>query len=349
MIVLSSNIKLILLVLLYVVTAIVSSKKNPPYNLREGPEHFEDFINIHNKVYGSDEEKAMRYEIFLRNLEQINQLNAKHNYTEFGITQFSDLTLQEFLTKQTCVKASSNYYGDCRPVTEDLDYYDGPTRINLDIVRLPTDIDWRDKNVVTSVKNQGGCGSCWAFSTVGNVESMNAIKTGQLTDLSEQQLVDCDTQNNGCKSGIPAVALQYFMSKGAMTSESYPYTVADGTCKYDANSVAVRVADCVSVTGGEDAIAEQLAQMGPLSIAIDSASIHHYNGAIIHGQSCQSGPINHAVLLVGYGTDSASGLKYWIVKNSWGEIWGENGYFRMEKGVNCLSMTSQPPVYAVIQ
>nr|XP_034841271.1 uncharacterized protein LOC117997184 [Maniola hyperantus] len=266
-----------------------------------------------------------------------------------GITQFSDLTLQEFLTKQTCVKASSNYYGDCRPVTEDLDYYDGPTRINLDIVRLPTDIDWRDKNVVTSVKNQGGCGSCWAFSTVGNVESMNAIKTGQLTDLSEQQLVDCDTQNNGCKSGIPAVALQYFMSKGAMTSESYPYTVADGTCKYDANSVAVRVADCVSVTGGEDAIAEQLAQMGPLSIAIDSASIHHYNGAIIHGQSCQSGPINHAVLLVGYGTDSASGLKYWIVKNSWGEIWGENGYFRMEKGVNCLSMTSQPPVYAVIQ
>ncbi|XP_069356530.1 uncharacterized protein [Maniola hyperantus] len=341
----SNNTKMILLVILYL-TAIVSAKKASPYNLREGPQLFEDFIDAHNKVYESDEEKATRYEIFLKNLININHLNAENNHTEFGITRFSDLTLQEFLTKQTCVKAPSHYHGGCRPVTEDLDYFDWATRIDFDMV--PTDIDWRDKNVVTRVKDQGQCGSCWAFSTVGNVESIHAIKTNQLTELAEQQLVDCDTAEQGCNGGWPNSALQYFMSKGAMTSESYPYTAAGGTCKYDASAVTVRVADCVTVTGGEDAIAEQLVKIGPLSITVDATSLQNYRGGLISGEPCQSGSIDHAVLLVGYGTDSSSGQQFWLVKNSWAESWGEQGYFRMQKGVNCLGITSQPPVSAIV-
>ncbi|XP_045764947.1 uncharacterized protein LOC123867113 [Maniola jurtina] len=335
------NLKMILLVILYV-TAIVSAKKVPPYNLREGPEHFKDFINVHNKVYGSEEEKAMRYEIFLKNLEEINQLNAEHNHTEFGITRFSDLTLQEFLTKQTCLKPSGNIlYVDCRSVARGM-------RNEDEILELPTDIDWRDKHVVTRVKDQGHCGSCWAFSAVGNVESIYAIKTGQLVELAEQQLVDCDSADNGCRGGWPYQALEYFISKGAMTSESYPYAAQAGTCKYDANSVAVKVTDCVYVTGGEDSIADQLAKIGPLSIAVDVTHIRHHRGGVITGQICQHETINHAVLLVGYGTDKESGLPFWLVKNSWSTSWGEQGYFRMQKGVNCLGIMNNKPVSAVV-
>ncbi|XP_069356521.1 cysteine proteinase 1-like [Maniola hyperantus] len=320
--------KTILLVLLWV-TANVLAKKSSPYNLREGPKHFEDFIDAHNKIYHSDDEKAKRYEIFLKNLEHINQLNAENNYTEFGVNKFTDLTLQEFLASVTCFKAPSEFPKRCRLIT--------PQTINKSKdLGLPTQFDWRDKNVVSGVKNQGRCGSCWAFSTIGNVESINAIKTGQLVELSAQQLVDCVEINSGCTGGSSEMAIMYLVSNGSMSSASYSYDATQKQCRYDSAKVAVKVKDCIRLMGeGEDFIAEKLVEIGPLSIEVDAVPLMNYNGGVISGDTCRKNRrVSHQVLLVGYGVEN--NMPYWVMKNSWGEDFGEKGYFRMQRGMDCL-------------
>ncbi|XP_023949514.2 digestive cysteine proteinase 1-like [Bicyclus anynana] len=312
--------------------------KVSPYMMRDGPELFEDFIRVHSKVYSSKAEKAKRFDIFLQNLKDINDLNSKHEYAEFGITKFSDLTRDEFLKRYSCLIPQSDHADHCR--------HSDNFRNENDEVAIPSEFDWRQKNVVTQVKDQGACGSCWAFSVTGNVESINAIKTGQLLLLSEQQLVDCDKGNMGCNGGYQNVAIQYFKNQGAMSATSYPYTAIDGNCKYNAEQVVVNVTDCLKIqTAKEDDIAEQLVKIGPLSISIDASSLMNYQKGIINGQSCSGFELNHAVLLVGYGTDN--GLPYWLVKNSWGGF-GEKGYFRMQRGVNCLNFMNDAAYSAVV-
>ncbi|XP_023949513.2 uncharacterized protein LOC112054089 [Bicyclus anynana] len=271
----------------------------------------------------------------------MNDLNAIHEHAKFGVNKFSDLTSEEFTRRHSCLQVPNNYTSNCNQVKR--------VRNENNVLEIPPEFDWRTKNVVTEVKDQGSCGSCWAFSATGNVESINAIKTGQLIELSQQQLVDCDQLDQGCNGGLPEHALQYFISKGAISSASYPYTGIGGSCNYDASQVVVKITDCIKIDENEDVMAEQLVQIGPLAIAIDSSSLHSHIDGILHGASCEKTQVDHAVLLVGYGTDSATGLPYWLIKNSWGtENFGDQGYFRMQRGVNCLNILKVGGVSGVI-
>lgn len=312
---------------------LASAKNILRYSLEDARDHFENFIQTYNKEY-DEEERAVRYEIFVKNLEKINSLNENSDGAVFGINKFSDLTSEEFVQRHTGY-VSSNVSGICINSND----------LNLKPVDVPEEFDWRQKRVVTAVKNQIHCGSCWAFSAIGTVESAYAIKTNQLVDLSEQELIDCDKKSYGCRFGNPETALKYIQDNGATTEEVYPYEARDGMCRLNPQKVKVRVKNCVTVQAKEDEFAEKLLQLGPLSIAVDGEVVKHYLGGIL--KECKGRSVNHAVLLVGYGKGE-DGKPYWLVKNSWGADWGENGYFRMPRGVNCVFVANTAPLGVVI-
>jgi C1A family cysteine protease len=183
------------------------------------------------------------------------------------------------------------------------------------------------------IKNQGQCGSCWAFSTIGSVESNTEIATGEYTSLSEQQLVDCSTWNNGCGGGNFDWAFTYLQGKGSEKETAYPYTAADGTCKYNADKVVNK-----KVSGYNDVTAYSGAQLkaaiatGPTSIAIeaDQSVFQQYKSGVIANDGSCGESLDHAVLAIGYGTEG--GKDYILVRNSWGTVWGDNGLVKLEVG-----------------
>ncbi|KAF3948663.1 hypothetical protein CMV_025366 [Castanea mollissima] len=199
---------------------------------------------------------------------------------------------------------------------------------------LPESVDWREKGAVVDVKDQGQCGSCWAFSTIGAVEGINKIVTGDLISLSEQELVDCDqTYNQGCNGGLMDYAFQFIINNGGIDSEEdYPYKARDGSC--DPNRRNARV---VTIDGYEDvptndekALMKAVANQ-PVSVAIEAGgrAFQLYDSGIFTGL-CGT-QLDHGVVAVGYGTEN--GVDYWLVRNSWGSDWGEKGYIKLERNV----------------
>ncbi|GAA6080698.1 pro-cathepsin H, partial [Tachysurus ichikawai] len=249
-----------------------------------------------------------------------------------GLNQFSDMTFAElkkfYLLKepQECSATKGNHVRGAG--------------------LYPDSIDWRKKgNYVTEVKNQGACGSCWTFSTTGCLESVTAIATGKLHLLAEQQLVDCAGafNNHGCSGGLPSQAFEYIMyNKGLMTEEDYPYVGRNGSCRFDPKLASAFVKDVVNITKYEEMeLVDAVARLNPVSIAFEVVSdFIHYRDGVYSSTVCKNttDTVNHAVLVVGYGEES--GTPYWIVKNSWGPIWGIDGYFYIERGKNMCGLAA---------
>jgi len=295
---------------------------------------FDDFTERFNRTYLDEAERTFRFTVFATNMKRVEEINARPGQTWLaGVTKFSDLTPVEF--RRTVGLWSKKPEGMTT-------YTNAQEIIVMDV---PDTIDWRKKNAVTRVKNQEQCGSCWAFSATGVLESAHAIKTGQLVELSEQQLVDCSGEygNMGCNGGMPSWALEYVRyNKGQDTEDSYPYTGQDGSCQFSSSSVGATVTDVMNITqGDETSLKSALGTVGPVSVCFDvSNDLANYKSGVYSSDECSSDPmqVNHAVLAVGY--DTTASTPYLIVKNSWGEDFGINGYFWIKYGENMCGIAN---------
>jgi len=211
---------------------------------------------------------------------------------------------------------------------------------------LPKTKDWREDGIVSIVKDQASCGSCWTFSTTGALEAAHAQATGKMVLLSEQQLVDCagEFNNFGCGGGLPSQAFEYIRYNGGLdTEESYPYKAVDSKCTFHDKTVGAKVWDVVNITeGAETQLKHAVATKRPVSVAFEVVdNFRLYESGVYTSDTCRTGPetVNHAVLAVGYGEDD-NGTPYWIIKNSWGVEWGLGGYFNMEMGKNMCGVAT---------
>ncbi|KAL5572340.1 hypothetical protein UlMin_021937 [Ulmus minor] len=292
---------------------------------------FARFAFRYGKKYETVEEMKLRFDIFSENLKLIKSTNKKKLTYKLAVNHFADLTWEEFQRQK--LGAAQN----CSATTK------GNHKLT-DVV-LPETKDWREEGIVTPVKNQGSCGSCWTFSTTGSLEAAYKQAFGKEIFFSEQQLVDCAGafNNFGCNGGLPSQAFEYIKYNGGLdTEEAYPYTGKDGVCKFSAENVAVQVLDSVNITlGAEDELKHAVGVVRPVSVAFQVVkSFRFYKNGVYTSNTCGSAPldVNHAVVAVGYGVED--GIPYWLVKNSWGANWGENGYFKMELGKNMCGIAT---------
>lgn len=285
------------------------------------------FKAVHGKTYAVAEEHVRRA-IFEKNVQYIVKHNLEHDlglhsYT-LGANQFADMTNEEFRAMYLHPMQRS---GERQ----------ASTFLMPENVELPSSVDWRTQGYVTGIKNQGQCGSCWSFSTTGSLEGQWFRKTGKLVSLSEQQLVDCSTKygNQGCNGGLMDQAFQYIKDFGSETEQAYPYKARDQSCAYDKSQVVASVTGFTDVkNGSESDLQSAVATVGPVSVAIDASHITFqlYREGVYDPLLCSSTNLDHGVLAVGYGTEGSK--DYWIVKNSWGEVWGMKGYINMVRNKN---------------
>lgn len=292
---------------------------------------FLQFIETFNKKY-NDNELEHKFTNFLKNLEFIEN----HNYSfELGLNSFSDLSHEEF------ERFSKGVY---IPRENQLPFKRGLLRFGRTTScsefksitqSLPETIDWRQSNAVTEVKDQGQCGSCWSFSATGSMEGSWAIKTGNLVSFSEQQLIDCSIfyGNSGCNGGLMESAFEYAIDKGACTESDLPYKANGGLCS--GCSTFAHFSGCVRVTQNNQLHLKEAVSYGPVSVAIEADTLifQFYKSGIVDDVKCGTN-LDHGVLVVGYGSDN--GKDYWIVKNSWGVHWGDNGYIKIARSNNTI-------------
>ena len=279
----------------------------------------------HGKVYNSSSEDFQRLLIWINSKKEVEKHNklfglGKISYRK-AVNKFSDMTsteLKRFYTGLKIEKPTGVY--EKRVVIK-------PKK------PIGDEMDWRDEGAVTPVKNQGKCGSCYAFSVTGALEGQHSIKSGRLMSLSEQQIIDCSGQK-GCQSGWMGPVYNYIAQNGGIESEdSYPYWANDnGECQFNYKFAVTTDTGYQQLLACEINLKNAVATIGPLSAAIFMAdSFYHYSGGIYNEPYC-IGDFDHAVLVVGFGSDK--GNDYWLVKNSWGTDWGENGYIKMSRNKN---------------
>lgn len=297
-------------------------------NCTEIKSNFDNYLVKFNKSY-IENEYWQRYDIYKNNMKYIENHNKLDKKYQLGETPFTDITREEF----------SNLIGISKN-------QDTCKMVNTGHLLYPPSVDWREREAVTSVKNQGNCGSCWSFSTIGALEGIRAIKYGELTSLSEQQLVDCSTKNNGCQGGSMELGFNYIINNGGICSNnSYPYngskSFCDNQCKIVENT---NIKSCKSIISNKEKILVSYLSRQPISVAIqaDSINFQHYKRGIFDDLNCYTGELDHGVLLVGYDEETL------ILKNSWGPQWGELGYINLARIGNgpgicgVLSMPSFP-------
>lgn len=346
-----------LLVVLVLLAITVEARVHPPQKLHNGRSPaavqgyrrddmpsveadriaFKEFMYKFNKKYETAEEIEKRFSIFQQNLVKIDQMNKRGSHATFGVTKFADLTQDEFKRMYLSTKYPKQHPADV-PVA--------PKFSEAQIAALPKSFDWRTLGAVTPVKDQGMCGSCWAFSTTGNVEGQWFLAGHKLVGLSEQNLVDCDHEcsiyenttacDAGCGGGLMPNAYKYIIKNGGIDTEaSYPYEGDDDTCRYKSANRGATISNWTMVSQNEDQMMAYLVNHGPLSIAAEADEWQFYLWGVFD-YPCGT-DLDHGILIVGYGEeidDFGFNIKYWIVKNSWGQDWGiENGYIWLERGV----------------
>ncbi|KAJ8766873.1 hypothetical protein K2173_009217 [Erythroxylum novogranatense] len=288
---------------------------------------YEMWLVKHPKNSNDLGEKEKRFEIFKDNLRFIDEHNSVERSYRVGLNRFADLTNEEYRAR---------YLGTRMDMRNRTLGSRGPSMRYLHAVgdELPAEVDWRAKGAVVPVKDQGQCGSCWAFSTVGAVEGINQIVTGDLISLSEQELVDCDkSYNQGCNGGLMDYGFQFIINNGGIdTEEDYPYKATDNLCDPKRkNARVVTIDGYQDVPENDEKSLQKAVAHQPVSVAIEAGgrAFQLYQSGVFTG-ICGT-ELDHGVVAVGYGTEN--GKDHWIVRNSWGPDWGENGYIKMERNV----------------
>jgi len=263
----------------------------------------------YGRTYGTNSDEAYRYSVFQKNYNYVNSTNSRQSSYKVGLNKFADMTNEEFKAQYRNLKQKTTPKKNVKLLNE---------------YNTPSSVDWRGQ-AVTPVKDQGQCGSCWAFSTTGSVEGAYAVARGSIQSFSEQQLVDCSSSygNMGCNGGLMDYGFEYARDHGLELESSYGYTARDGYCNFDASQVAFTIGGYTDVGQSDSQLAAAVAQQ-PVSVAIDANPIQFYTSGVFDDWSCGT-QLDHGVLAVGF----ESG--YWIVKNSWGASWGESGYFRLAR------------------
>ncbi|XP_076252101.1 cathepsin L [Rhynchophorus ferrugineus] len=313
-------------------------------------EQWSFFKAQHEKEYESETEERFRMKIFMENSHKI----AKHNKLfaqgkvsyKIGLNKYADMLHHEFISILNGFnKTKSNkLYGNKQN--------DAITFIEPANVILPKSVDWRTSGAVTPVKDQGHCGSCWSFSATGALEGQHFRKTRQLVSLSEQNLVDCSHKygNNGCNGGLMDNAFRYIKANGGIdTEQSYPYHAEDGVCHYDPKKSGATDRGYVDIpSGSETSLMSAVATIGPVSVAIDASheTFQLYSDGVYSDPECSAEQLDHGVLVVGYGTEN--GKDYWLVKNSWGNSWGLDGYIKIARNSNNMCGIATQASYPLV-
>jgi len=327
---------------------------------------FDQFMVKHARKYQTIEEKQARFQIFQQNLIRIEELNNNSRHATFGVTQYADLTLSEFKSKRLMKSMPADDLAQsclAKGVTANLDYSEDRLK------DLPDEFDWRttggsdNKGIVTRVKDQGMCGSCWAFSTIGSLESQWALRGNPLTEFSEQLIVDCShgcsmeppygkVCNQGCDGGWQWNAFYDVVEwGGVVTEKDYPYKGTDQNCKKPNNMTLGHIKNYTCLSGPDPVDEEKLRAYihdnGPVSIALDAGLLQFYYGGIIDpfipSIECDPSALDHAVLMVGWGQERNMFFQmtpYWIIKNSWGDSFGDSGYFLISRNKNTCGIAN---------
>ena len=300
---------------------------------------FNEWRSRYNKNYTGLTNMTEKFTRWQKNRDYVNNFNNKNTHMELEVNEFGDMHWSHWVNRKGYNFAMSDVELDEPHEVEENPF-------------LPESVDWRDKGVVSEIKNQQQCGSCWAFSAVGSIEGQHALKTGKLVSLSESQIVDCDVNggDQGCNGGWMDGAFTYVINNKGIESESnYPYEPYDQKCVYNASKVAATISGFHDVTGGEAGLKSAVANHGPVSVAIDASasSFQFYKSGVYYEPECSSSMLDHGVLVVGYGT-TKNGTDYWIVKNSWGESWGDKGYIYMSRNKNNNCGIATKPSYPIV-
>ena len=278
---------------------------------------FSAFREKFHKIYSDSTEAQYRLQVFKDNLEFIQQRNSEQHSYVLGVTPFTDLTLEEFRTRFVL---NSKIVSKRKEMNLQQTY-----STSLSSSTLPQDIDWRSAGAVSSVKDQASCGSCWAFAAVGSIEGAYYQKTGKLVDLSPQYLVDCDYSDTGCSGGLMTTAFEYIMINGVPLESKYPYRGKEQSCK--SVSMETSILGYYEVPIGNSYELQKAVNVRPVAVAIEAGTseFQNYKSGVFVEDCGHS--LDHGVLLVGYSLSAST--PYYIIKNSWGSDWGENGYIRL--------------------